>query len=386
MLVARHPGSNSFFADRVEGEMRAYSIPADGRALLAGMVALALASVPAARGAEISLGAVIAAPSGSVAVPVVIASGGVSVSSVQFDLSFDSAALSISAAPAGSPRSANKTLYTADLEHAAKRYLITGRNSVAMADGSLITLFISVRPEAAEGFYTLRIFNIAAADGDGQEVSLSAVNGQITVQRGPGPSCLSPEAVLNAASLLAGPITPGQLITIMGCIVGAQGASVRIEGQPAHVLFAGGNQVNAQAPAELPIAGTASIEWSSDGISQSVAVPLASAAPGVFTRAGSGAGAAVILNEDGTINTPEAPAAKGSLVTIYGTGVDLANVSVAIGGEAANVTGASALEDAPGVVQVQARVPDDVASGSEVSVVLVCGQARSQEGVTLSIP
>src|ERR1035437_6474428 len=47
---------------------------------------------------------------------------------------------------------------------------------------------------------------------------------------------------------------------------------------------------------------------------------VATAAPGAFTLDGSGYGQVAALNENGSINSPENPAAQGSIVALFLTG------------------------------------------------------------------
>jgi uncharacterized protein (TIGR03437 family) len=131
---------------------------------------------------------------------------------------------------------------------------------------------------------------------------------------------------------------------------------------------------------------------------------LTAAAPALFSANSSGKGNGAILNQDTSVNSPSNPAAKGSIVVLYGTGegqtnprgVDgriassvfpkpLGSVSVTIGGIAAQVLYAGA---APGLVagvfQINATLPPGVPSGA-VSVVVTVGTASSQPGLTLSV-
>ena len=50
------------------------------------------------------------------------------------------------------------------------------------------------------------------------------------------------------------------------------------------------------------------------------AVPISPAVPGLFTIDGTGQGRAVALNDDNTVNDPSNPAARGTVIQIYGTG------------------------------------------------------------------
>jgi uncharacterized protein (TIGR03437 family) len=131
---------------------------------------------------------------------------------------------------------------------------------------------------------------------------------------------------------------------------------------------------------------------------------VSESAPGLFTLDSSGAGPGAVLNQDGSLNTPENPAERGSIVVLYGTGEGQTEpagqdgsiagevpprprgpVAVRIGGREADVIyagGAPGL--VAGVIQVNARVPEDAETG-EVPVILRVGGADSQPGVTLAV-
>jgi uncharacterized protein (TIGR03437 family) len=111
------------------------------------------------------------------------------------------------------------------------------------------------------------------------------------------------------------------------------------------------------------------------------------------------------LNQDGSVNALENPAERGSVVVLFGTGEGQTepagqdgkiatealprprlSLAVTIGGRPADVLyagGAPGL--VAGVIQINARVPADLAANGEVSVVLQVGGAASQPGVTLAV-
>ena len=120
---------------------------------------------------------------------------------------------------------------------------------------------------------------------------------------------------------------------------------------------------------------------------------------------GQGAGQATALNPDGrTANSPAAPAAAGSTITLEVTGTgqtlpasvdgafatlplpnSVAPVSVTIGGVPALVQSAiAALGQVAGIMQVTAVIPP-AASGNAVPVVVEAGHAMSQSGVTIAV-
>jgi uncharacterized protein (TIGR03437 family) len=131
---------------------------------------------------------------------------------------------------------------------------------------------------------------------------------------------------------------------------------------------------------------------------------VATSAPGIFTLNSSGVGPAVITNQDGTINSPDHPAPKGSIIVLYATGegqispggVDGAitgtplpsltlPVSLRIGGKPAQLMYAGeAPNEVSGVMQINAVVPPDAPSGT-VSVYLVVGSNISPLNVTMNV-
>ena len=130
---------------------------------------------------------------------------------------------------------------------------------------------------------------------------------------------------------------------------------------------------------------------------------MAATAPGIFTADGSGRGQAAAVNQDGTRNGPAAPAAAGSVLSLYATGegqtlpagVDgkpaaaplpqpVAPVTVTIGGASAEVRYAGgAAGQTAGLMQVNVVVPGGL-SGA-VPVVLTVGGVASQGGVTVTV-
>ena len=145
-------------------------------------------------------------------------------------------------------------------------------------------------------------------------------------------------------------------------------------------------------------------------LSNTITIPVAAAAPGIFAADASGVGGGAILNQDSSINGRLNPAARGSVVAIYLTGTGATNppgvdgavtgntppfpsvaqaVTVTIGGvpvPAAQVVYSGA---APGLVegltQIDAYVPQGVMPGPAVPVTVTIGGIASQPGITLSV-
>jgi uncharacterized protein (TIGR03437 family) len=123
---------------------------------------------------------------------------------------------------------------------------------------------------------------------------------------------------------------------------------------------------------------------------------VAKTAPGIST---------VIVNQDGTINSPANAAARGSIVTLYGTGEGRVSpqllwgdlsistpfsmpdeaVAVGIGGQAAEVIYAGAAPLQPiGVLQINARIPATIPAGT-AAVSVTVGDATSPGLVPLAV-
>jgi uncharacterized protein (TIGR03437 family) len=226
----------------------------------------------------------------------------------------------------------------------------------------------------------------------------------------------------NAASLL-GPFSAGQLITIFGPGLGptpgvgstvskgfvttsAGGTQVTFDGVPGPILYAGANQINTIIPCGVAgHASTSAVVTFSGASSTPVSIPLSDAAPGIFTLKSGGAGQGAILNEDYSVNGPSNPAAHGSTVIVYATGLGKTSpgcidgeiyndtlpapvlaVTAKVGGVSAQVAyGAQAPGIVSGVAQVNLVIPADAPTGSAVPLTILSGTFSSQPGVTLAI-
>jgi uncharacterized protein (TIGR03437 family) len=198
---------------------------------------------------------------------------------------------------------------------------------------------------------------------------------------------LVPLSVVHAASLAPGPVAPGQLVTILGAGLAATPGEteVRFDGVTALVFYAQDGQVNAQVP--LRIAAQTEIEvWVRGVLRGRASVPLAAAAPGLFTVS-QGKGQALAVNEDGTLNMEKNPAPRGSVVVLYATGEGMSQlpVAVTVAGFPAEVQYAGAAPGYPGLMQLNVRLPSAYAPPGVLPVTLTVGAAASQSGVTIAV-
>jgi uncharacterized protein (TIGR03437 family) len=176
-------------------------------------------------------------------------------------------------------------------------------------------------------------------------------------------------AVVNGASWSAGPVAPGEIVTIYGPGLDAT-ASVTFDGTDASVLFASADQINAVVPDSVAGLSTTKLQITVNGsVTMEQTVPVSDAAPGLFTVESSGRDLA-------------AASQAMPMVVLYGTGAREADrVSVAIAGRDAAVLSASAVS---GLLQVSAIVPGSMPSGL-ASVVLTVNGVPSRPDVVLSI-
>jgi uncharacterized protein (TIGR03437 family) len=197
--------------------------------------------------------------------------------------------------------------------------------------------------------------------------------------------------VVHAASLVAGPIAPGQLVTILGVGLGTAlslgDAQVLFDGTPTPVLSVQDDQIQVQAPYGIARQTATVIEVQVRQTPRGRAsVPVTTAAPGLFTLA-QGKGPALAVNEDGTLNTDKNPAARGSAVVLYATGEGVSRlpVAVSVGGYAAEVLFAGAASGFPGLMQVNLRLPSASMPSGVLPLTLTVGAIASQPGVTLAV-
>ena len=167
-------------------------------------------------------------------------------------------------------------------------------------------------------------------------------------------ACLSP-SVLNSASFYGNSVAevvPGELITLTGFGIGPDtgvayqpdaqgniprqlaGVQVLFDGQPAPVLYAQSRQINAVAPVELSGQTKTSISviYNQNTIGSIPARVTSWGVPGIFRLQGGASTQAAAINQDGTLNGPANPAARGSVVSIWGTGFGLIEPSCSTGG------------------------------------------------------
>ena len=201
--------------------------------------------------------------------------------------------------------------------------------------------------------------------------------------------------------------SPGELVTVQG---GGFAADAQVFfNDVAATMIPGSGAPTAIVPYALAGQTYAVAHIESGGqSSNTVLVPVAPAALGIFTVNGTGTGQALAFNQDGTPNSQSAPAPVGSVVTFYATGAGQ-TTPPGVDGVPDRATPASpalpinayiaynyvssvqfSVGPAPGfpadVLTVQATVPPlGIQPAGQAMVELIENGVRSQAGVTIWI-
>ena len=214
------------------------------------------------------------------------------------------------------------------------------------------------------------------------------------------PPALRVDAVDNAASLLDTPLSTGETIVVHGAGFGSD-AQLTIGADVVPAISMTSTSITAVVPQTVPNAA-AQVTVRSGGVgSNAVVVPVAAAAPAIFSQNGSGYGQGYVLNKDGTLNTPSNPAAPGDRITIFATGVGPVSftqgyavtefpVSVYIGGVYADGVAAvmGPVNGLPGsVYQITVTIPNPATFKFPplVGVMMQINRVNSQSGIAISI-
>jgi uncharacterized protein (TIGR03437 family) len=180
-----------------------------------------------------------------------------------------------------------------------------------------------------------------------------------------------------------------------------EGLQVFIGDAPAPLLEVAEAGITVVAPSPLPAGVSVPVRVTQYGIVTAAREsPVQATAPGILTLDGSGFGSAAAINQDGSVNSQDHPAAPGSVVAIYLTGLGIANpplqpgsVAAAPGSLQAEVQAtlythpAEILYAGPaagllaGVYQVNLRVPETGLAGwVPLGIKAGGGSAQSQSG------
>jgi uncharacterized protein (TIGR03437 family) len=238
------------------------------------------------------------------------------------------------------------------------------------------------------------------------------------------------KSVVNAASFIGGPVSPGEMVTIFGSGIGPAtaayattdpatgkltttigGVQVLFNGINAPMIYASSTQVSAVVPYEMASVANPSVWINFAGeTSNAYQLSVAATAPGLFAQNASGSGPGAILNQDNSLNGPGHPAAKNSILQVYMTGegqtsppgvtgaittvtlpppqvtpAPVQPIQVWINGQPALYTYAGEAPDmVAGIMQLNVQIPSNAPSGP-VSIQVSVGGNMSQSGITVAV-
>lgn len=299
---------------------------------------------------------------------------------------------------------------------------VAGGGSASPGDGGLAT---SAKLGIANGVAVDAAGDLYIADFSDNRIR------KVSTVKAPGGPAISNGGVVNGASFAAAPapVAPGSIISVFGTNLATDtgaaaslplpttilGAQLLINGVAAPLFFASPGQINAQVPWEVRGAGTISAQVVMNGTSSNtLAVNLADAAPGIFTLGPSSQGAVVIGSGEFAAPTgsifggvvPARPVKAGEVISIYITGLgpvsgspvtgvgaptdSLSTTSspptVTIGGVPAQVSFSGLSPNFVGLYQVNAQVPQNAPAGNAVPLKVNVGNAASNTVVIAVAP
>ncbi len=265
----------------------------------------------------------------------------------------------------------------------------------------------SLTPGVYQGSVTI------SADGAGNGPQVVTVSLSV----GTPPPAIVANGILNSASYSKDAVVAGSIASIFGSNFATTtavatsyplptvlaGTQVLVNNSPAPLYFVSPTQINFQMP---QVAGSTALVVVVSNQSRSLAatVTLANFGPGLFTLNSSGSGQGLAVNQDITFNSAQNPAAAGSVIALFGTGLGATNPSVntgeaasstsltvtvtkpvvLIGGVSAEVLFSGIVPGTAGFYQINARIPAGVSASAAVPVVLLIGGANSNT-VTIAV-
>lgn len=179
---------------------------------------------------------------------------------------------------------------------------------------------------------------------------------------------------------------------------------VLFDDQPVPLYYVGPKQINFQVPWSAQSGKNADITVIKKSTGQVLASSLSVidiVSPGFFTATSTGGGQISAINEDGTVNSTSNPVARSKVISLYGTGLGAvsntpadgaaAGTPLSVGVEkpdvylngiivpAANVLYSGLAPGFVGLWQLNVKIPDTVAPGNAVSVIVQLRSVPSQK-------
>lgn len=224
------------------------------------------------------------------------------------------------------------------------------------------------------------------------------------------------QAVVNAASFVASSTPPGSVFSIFGTNLATKESeatnvplpttllttTVTVNGESAPLFYVNSTQINAQMPEDIKPGVATMVVKNGSSTSNAAAVMIpATGTPGILVY---GNNRAVVVNQNGSVNSPTSPAAVGDTLVAYFTGGGPVNASgtlvtggpapgglspvsgpntVTVSGNTANVIYVGLTPGSIGLYQANFVVPK-VSAGDHPLVITISGQSSNNPLLAVS--
>ncbi|HUI54177.1 MAG TPA: IPT/TIG domain-containing protein [Bryobacteraceae bacterium] len=257
--------------------------------------------------------------------------------------------------------------------------------------------------------------SVSTNDQNGYEIYFGA---QMNALSGTG-VFLNPQRVLNAASYApaGNPIAPGEFIALFGTGMAAStktatppypltfnGVTVLINGKQAPLYYVSATQINALVPYSTQGPTATVVVQNGSTNSNTVTVPVAATAPGIFSLDWSGTGAGAVEHTNFSVVNAASPASRGETVLLFLSGLGTVTPTVNDGypGNANNLSYTDAKPTVfvgdvqvtpmysvlhavfPGLYQVAVTIPTTLSATGNVPIAVIIGNAYHDQ-VTVAI-
>jgi uncharacterized protein (TIGR03437 family) len=287
---------------------------------------------------------------------------------------------------------------------------VTATGTYTMTPACLGTMTLT---DTSNNAYAFTISSYTAAGNDFE----FSVSSPATVFTGAGRAAfVNPGlAVVNGASDVSGATPPGSVFTLFGSGLATGQAqpstvplptkvlttTVTVNGEAAPIFYLNPTQINAQMPEDIQPGLATVIVTNGTATSNAVAVTVpATGTPGIVVY---GQNQAVVVNQNGIVNSPTATAKAGDVVVAYFTGGGPVNAagklvtgapapnglspvsgtsSVTVNGKAATVGYIGLSPQGIGLYQANFTIPS-VAAGSHPLVITIAGQASNRPSISI---
>jgi uncharacterized protein (TIGR03437 family) len=248
------------------------------------------------------------------------------------------------------------TLYNRDVSPSPYSSLLSGQLVSATANIITSVLISPIGFGYAQSLATDALGNLFFSDVNGYVIRrfpagpcFAAAAPQLSTDSSKQPSPITPlpengstgTSTSTTTSTGTSWFAPGELISLYGSGLGPKNAAsaqvasdgriatqlagtrVLFEGIAAPVLYASDGRVNTVIPFTMYGYPSVRVQVEYNGaLSDVVPLTMSESAPFVFTGPdpGTGSPVAIVINQDGSVNSPSKPAAAGSIITMYGSG------------------------------------------------------------------